>query len=299
MNAFVAIAEERSFAKAAIRLGVSPSTPSESLRKLEERLSVRLIERTTRRVAITQVGEHLLTRLRPVLEDYEAALESINDFRDRPRGELRITAAAPAVDLVIAPVIARFQAQYPEINLEISVDDTITDIVDRRFDAGIRNGELLERDMIAVRVTDGLELAVVASHAYLEGRGRPKTPDDLLSHNCIRFRLSSLGVLMRWRFARKGKSFEAAVSGTLVVNDLPLALRAARDGLGLLQVPTDFVESFIAEGELETVLDDWAPPLVDPYFLYYPSRRQIRAPLKAFVDFLHKAAKAKRRARTA
>jgi DNA-binding transcriptional LysR family regulator len=244
------------------------------------------------------VGEHLLTRLRPVLEDYEAALESINDFRDKPRGELRITAAAPAVDLVLAPVIARFLARYPEIKLEISVDDTLTDIVGRRFDAGIRVGELLERDMIAIRLTDGLELVVVASHAYLEARGKPKTPHDLLSHNCIGFHLSSVGV-QRWRFARNGKSFEVAVNGALVVNDLSLALRAARDGLGLLQVPTDYVQSFIAEGELETVLDDWVPPLVNGYFLYYPSRRQIRAPLKAFVDFLHKAAKAKSRARTA
>jgi DNA-binding transcriptional LysR family regulator len=298
MNAFVAIAEQRSFAKAAVRLGVSASTLSESLRKLEERLAVRLIERTTRSVAPTEAGEWLLSRLRPVLEDYEAALESINDFRDKPRGHLRITAGAHTANLVIAPVVARFLAQYPEIRLEILVDDALTDIVAGRFDAGIRKGQWLERDMIAVRVTDDLRLVVVASRAYLDGRGRPKTPHDLLSHNCICFRGSSAG-LLRWHFARNGKSFDAAVDGTLIVNDLSLALRAARDGLGLVQLASNFVESLIAEGELETVLDDWAPPVVDGYFLYYPSRRHTRAPLQAFVEFLRKTAKARRRATTA
>jgi DNA-binding transcriptional LysR family regulator len=292
MNAFVAIVEQRSFAKAAVQLGVSPSTLSESLRKLEERLAVRLIERTTRSVAPTEAGERLLTRLRPVLEDYEAALESINDFRDKPRGQLRVTIAAPAADLIMAPVVARFLAQYPEIRLEISVDDALTDIVAGRFDAGVRIGERLERDMIAVRVADELRLVVIASRAYLEGHGRPKTPHDLLSRNCIRIRLPSVG-LLPWRFAQNGKSFEVAVDGALVVNDVPFALRAARDGLGLLQTHSNRVESFIAQGELETVLDDWAPPRVNAFFLYYPSRRHTRAPLQAFVDFLRKAAKVK------
>lgn len=296
MNVFVAIAEQRSFAKAAVRLGVSPSTLSESFRKLEERLGVRLIERTTRSVAPTEAGEHLLRRLRPVLEDYEAALESINDFRETPRGQLRVTAGAHTANLVIAPIIARFLAQYPGVRLEILVDDSLTDIVSGRFDAGIRVGERLERDMIAVRLTDDLRLVVAVSRAYIESRGRPKTPHDLPSHNCICFRGSSVG-LLPWRFARNGKSFEVAVEGTLVVNDMPLALRAAQDGLGLLQLPANFVEAFIAEGKLETVLDDWAPHPLDGYYLYYPSRRHTRAPLKAFVDFLRKEAKGKGRAR--
>jgi DNA-binding transcriptional LysR family regulator len=292
MNAFVAIVEQRSFTKAAVQLGVSPSTLSESLRKLEERLAVRLIERTTRSVAPTEAGERLLTRLRPVLEDYEAAFESINDFRDKPRGQLRVTIAAPAAALIMAPVVARFLAQYPEIRLELSVDDALTDIVAGRFDAGIRIRELLERDMIAVRVAGELRLVVIASRAYLEGHGRPKTPHDLLSRNCIRLRLPSVG-LLPWRFAQNGKSFEVAVDGALVVNDVPFALRAARDGLGLLQTHSNRVESFIAQGELETVLDDWAPPRVNGFFLYYPSRRHTRAPLQVFVDFLRKAAKVK------
>jgi len=211
MNAFVAIVEQRSFARAAVQLGVSASTLSECLRKLEERLAVRLIERTTRSVAPTEAGERLLTRLRPVLEDYEAALESINDFRDKPCGQ---------------------------------------------------------------------------------GHGRPKTPHDLLSRNCIRLRMPSVG-LLPWRFAQNGKPFEVAVDGALVVNDVPFALRAARDGLGLLQTHSNRVESFIAQGELETVLDDWAPPRVNGFFLYYPCRRHTRAPLQALVDFLRKAAKVK------
>jgi DNA-binding transcriptional LysR family regulator len=292
MNAFVAIAEQRSFAKAAVRLGVTASTLSESLRKLEQRLGVRLLERTTRSVAPTEAGERLLTRLRPVLEDYEAALESISDFRDKPSGQLRVTVANIAADLFLAPIVANFLLQYPEIRLEISIDDALTDIVAGRFDAGIRIGERLERDMIAVRVTDELRHVVVASRAYLEGRGKPKTPRDLLSHNCIRIRRSSGDILLPWRFAQNGKSFEAAIDGSLVVNDLPLALRAARDGLGLLQLLPDYAESFIAEGELETVLDDWAPTM-DGFFLYYASRRHTRAPLRAFVDFMRKAAKVK------
>jgi DNA-binding transcriptional LysR family regulator len=219
-------------------------------------------------------------------------LESINDFRDKPCGQLRVTIAAPAADLIMAPVVARFLAQYPEIRLEISVDDALTDIVAGRFDAGIRIRERLERDMIAVRVADELRLVVIASRAYLEGHGRPKTPHDLLSRNCIRLRLPSVG-LLPWRFVRNGKSFEIAVDGALVVNDVPFALRAARDGLGLLQTHSNRVESFIAQGELETVLDDWAPPRVNAFYLYYPGRRHTRAPLQAFVDFLRKAAKVK------
>lgn len=285
MNAFIAIAEQRSFAKAATRLGLSPSTLSETLRRLEERLGVRLIERTTRSVATTEAGERLLARLRPVLDDYEAALESINDFRATPSGSLRLTVAAPAADLVLAPLLARFAAQYPEIRLEISVDDGLTDIVAGRFDAGIRIGERLERDMIALRVTEELHYRIVASREYLERRGRPKTPQDLKGHNCIRLRFSS-GALLPWRFERKGRPLEVAVEGTLVVNSAVLAVRAMRDGVGLLQMPLDYVAEEIAAGSLECVLDDWMPARGETFFLYYSSRRQMRPPLQAFIDFL-------------
>ena len=290
MSAFVTIAEERSFAKAATRLGVSPSTLSETLRKLEERLGVRLLDRTTRSVAPTEAGERLLARLRPLLEDYEAALEAINDFRDKPAGLLRLTVAPPAADFVLAPLLARFLAQYPEISLEIVVDSALTDIVAGRFDAGIRPGERLERDMIAVRVSDELKHAVVASPDYLARRGRPENPQALAAHNCIRIRLPS-GALFAWRFARKGKAIEVAVEGTLIVNDISLALRAARDGVGLLQGPLDYAAPLVAEGKLVAVLEDWAPAPIDGFFLYYSSRRQQRAPLQALIEFLRGAAK--------
>jgi DNA-binding transcriptional LysR family regulator len=295
-NAFVSIAEQRSFARAAVKLGVSPSTLSETLRKLEERLGVRLVERTTRSVNTTEAGERLLMRLRPVLDDYQAAFESLNDFRDKPYGQLRITIAPPAADLVMAPIVADFLAKYPDIRLELSVDDALTDIVAGRFDAGIRPGERLEHDMIAVRVTDPLRSVVVGSPAYLARAGRPRTPHDLAGHNCIQIRLSR-GALFPWVFMQKGKSFEVAVEGSLVVNDLALALRAARDGAGLLQLPLNYVESLLGTGELQAVLADWTPPPIEGFFLYYPSRRQIRAPLQVFVDFVRKLAIGKARSR--
>jgi DNA-binding transcriptional LysR family regulator len=294
INAFIAIAEQKSFVKAASRLGVSPSTLSETLRRLEERLGVRLLERTTRSVAATEAGERLLTRLRPVLADYEAALESINDFRDKPSGHLRLTVAPPAADFVLAPMIGRFLAAYPEISVEIAVDSTLTDIVAGRFDAGIRPGERLERDMIAVRISDALKQVVVASPDYLARRGRPKTPRDLPAHNCIRIRLPS-GAVFNWGFTAKGKGLEVAVEGTLIVNEIALALRATSDGAGLMQLPLDYAAPHLADGTLEAVLEDWAPPPIDGFFLYYPSRRQMRPPLKALVDFLRGAAKVDRR----
>jgi DNA-binding transcriptional LysR family regulator len=291
MSVFVAIAEERSFSKAASRLGVSPSTLSETLRRLEDRLGVRLLDRTTRSVAPTEAGERLLARLRPLLDDYEAALESINDFRDKPSGLVRLTVAPPAADFVLAPLIAKFLAQYPEIGLEIVVDSALTDIVAGRFDAGIRAGERLERDMIAVRVSDALNLVVVASPDYIARRGRPETPQALAAHNCIRIRLPS-GALFTWRFQNKGKAIEVEVEGTFTANDTGLAMRATCDGVGLLQVPIDYAAPFIADGRFVTVLEGWAPAPVDGFFLYYSSRRQLRAPLQALVEFLRKAVKA-------
>lgn len=290
MSAFAAVAEERSFAKAASRLGVSPSTLSETLRRLEERLRVRLLDRTTRSVAPTEAGERLLARLRPLLDDYEAALEAINDFRDKPGGLLRLTVAPPAADFVLAPLVAQFLADYPEISLEIAVDSALTDIVAGRFDAGIRIGERLERDMIAVRVSDELKQVVVASPSYLARRGRPESPQALAAHNCIRIRLPS-GAYFSWRFQIKGKAIEVAVDGTLMVNDAGLALRAACDGVGLLQVPLDYAVPLLADGRLVAVLEGWAAAPFAGFFLYYSSRRQLRAPLQALVDFLRKAVK--------
>lgn len=284
IHAFVAVAERLSFAKAAAQLGVAASTLSETLRKLEDRLGVRLIERTTRSVAVTEAGARLLARLRPVLEDYEAALESVNAFRDKPAGVLRLTVAPPAAEFVLAPVIAAFLAQYPEIGLEIEVEGGLIDIVAGRFDAGIRVGERLERDMIALRVSDELRQSVVGSPAYLARHQAPQTPQELAQHNCIRLRLPS-GVTLPWRFARQGVPFEVAVEGSLTVNDAVLALRAARDGVGLLDLLDDYVAPDLAAGSLVRVLAEWAPPAA-AFFLYYPSRRQLRAPLQALVAYL-------------
>jgi DNA-binding transcriptional LysR family regulator len=287
-NALVAVLEQKSFTKAAKRLGLSPPRVSEMVRLLEERLGVRLVERTTRSVAATAAGERLLARLRPVLDDYQDALESINDFRDKPAGTLRLTVAPPAADFVLAPALPRFLALYPEINIDLSVDGALTDIVAGRFDAGIRSADRLERDMIAVRVSDAIPLVVAAAPAYLARHGTPRTPEDLASHDCLRARLPS-GAPFPWRFRVKRRAVEVHVEGRLTVNSPVLLLKAAVDGAGLAQMPLDYVAPELAAGRLVTVLDDWAPPPFDGFFLYYPNRRQNRAALKALVDFLRAA----------
>ena len=201
------VAEQRNFTRAAKQLGIAPATLSETIRSLEERLGLRLLNRTTRSVAPTEAGEKLLQRLRPVIDDYEAAIDSLNEFRDKPAGLLRLTVAPPAAQAVLAPVLAKFLAQYPDIRLEISVDSANIDIVAQQFDAGIRAGNRVDRDMIAVKITDEWQTAVVGSAAYLAKRGKPKTPEDLQAHNCIRLRLPN-GALLPWRFQKDGKIFD-------------------------------------------------------------------------------------------
>jgi DNA-binding transcriptional LysR family regulator len=292
-SVFVAVLEQKSFTRAAKQLALSPARVSELIRSLEERLGVRLVERTTRSVAATVAGERLLARLRPVLDDYQAALDSLNDFRDKPAGTLRLTVPPPAAEFLLAPVIAQFLRTYPEIKLDVSVEDALTDIVAERYDAGIRPGERIARDMIALRIGDPMPLAVVASPKYLAERGTPKTPQDLERHNCIRIRFSS-GVFLPWRFASKRRSLEVQVDGSLVVNDGALAIRAVSDGLGLIQFARLNFEPMLADGRLVTVLDDWAPPPFEGFYLYYPSRRQMRPALKVFVEFLRNSQRARR-----
>jgi DNA-binding transcriptional LysR family regulator len=288
-SAFVAVVEQKSFTKAAKQLGLSPPRVSELVRQLEERLGVRLVERTTRSVAATAAGERLIERLRPVLDEYQAAFEATNEFRSKPAGLLRLTVAPPAADFVLAPVIPRFLALYPEISLDISVDGTLTDIVTGRFDAGIRPGELVARDMIAVRVSDEMPFVVAAAPAYLKRRGEPKTPQELAAHDCVRLRLPGGGFLP-WRFRINRRIVEVHVEGPLIVNgSSAILLNAAIEGAGLLQLPLPYVASELAAGRLVTVLDQWAPPPSEGFFLYYPSRRQTRAALKALVDFLRDA----------
>jgi DNA-binding transcriptional LysR family regulator len=283
-NAFVAVLEQRSFTKAAKQLGLSPPRVSDMVRSLEERLGVRLVERTTRSVAPTTAGERLIERLRPVLDDYQAALDSTTEFRDTPAGTLRITVAPPAATFVLADAVPRFLALHPAISLDISVDPALADIVTGRFDAGIRHGEHLARDMFAVRISGDWPMIIAAAPAYTAEHGAPQKPQDLAAHDCICFLRS--GAVVPWRFRMKGRTVEAHVTGRLTVNDIGIALKAVKEGVGLIQLPLPYVASELAEGKLLTLLDEWAPPPVQPFYLYYPSRRQNRPALKALVQFL-------------
>jgi DNA-binding transcriptional LysR family regulator len=284
MNAFVAVAERSSFAKAARQLGVSRSTLSETIRALEEKLGVRLLNRTTRSVAPTAVGERLLAELRPALESFEAAVESINVFRDKPAGYLRLTVPRPAAKQVIEPILAKFLTAHPAITLEVVTDSALTDIVRDRFDAGIRPGHRVEQDMIAVRIGEDARPTIVASPEYLAKHPRPKVPGDLREHNCIRQRFAS-GVIHRWDFEKRGKCLEVIVTGSLISSDGELAIRAALDGVGMARVPAIYVAPHIASKRLVPLLEDWAPRSVG-FFLYYPSRRQMPAALQAFINVL-------------
>jgi len=286
-NAFITVLEQKSFSKAAKHLNLSPPRVSEMVRLLEERLGVRLVERTTRSVAPTAAGERLLARLRPVLDDYRAALDLVNDFREKPAGLVRLTVAPPVAYLGLMPVISRFLLEYPEISIEISADTNLTDIVAGRFDAGIRIADRLERDMVAVRISGETPIVVVAAPSYIARRGRPQTPQDLARHDCIRIRFTS-GTLVSWRLRLNRRVVEVPIDGRFIVNDDRLALQALLEGVGLMQIPLSWIEQDLTAKRLVTVLDDFQPPLAAGFFLYYPSRRQIRPALKVLVDFLRK-----------
>lgn len=296
ISAFAEVAARRSFAAAASQLGVSRSTLSGTIRGLEEKLGVRLLNRTTRSVAPTEAGERLLARLGPLLGDFAAALDSINEFRDTPAGLLRVTVPPPVAALVIEPIMARFLADHPKISLEVSSDGTLRDIVSERFDAGIRFGARIDRDMVAIRIGGALRATVVAAPAYLAARPRPVKPQDLQAHNCIRIRFPS-GVIKPWLFEKAGKRLEVAVEGTLIVNEEGMQRRAALDGVGVAYTLCDFVAQPVREGALVPLLEDWMPSLSD-FYLYYPSRRQTPAPLQAFIDFLRKEKRVARAAKT-
>lgn len=288
LSAFVAVAEEASFTKAAKRLGLSPATLSQTIRSLEERLGVRLLNRTTRSVAPTDAGERMLHQMRPLLDGFDAALESVNAFRDRPSGHLRLSVPPPVAKFVLAPVLGRFLAQFPEITIEITVETRISDIVADHFDAGFRRGNWIARDMIAVRVADDRRLHVVASPDYLARRGKPLKPTDLHNHNCIRFRLAQ-GEFVPWEFVVDGKIVEIQVEGSVVVvNDPDLLLTTVLEGIGITYTMEEYVRPMIDEGRLVSLLDDFAPPPADGFFLFYPSRRQNSAALQAFIEFLRK-----------
>lgn len=278
-----AVAAHGSFRGAARELGVAPSAVSHAVGSLETSLGIRLLARTTRSVAPTEEGRRLLERLAPALEEIALALEAAADARERPAGNLRITAPRFAADLILAPRLGAFLNRYPEIVLEIANEDGFTDIVEKGYDAGIRLGESLEADMIAVKVGPELESAVVASPDYFARHGRPQHPRDLAQHRCIRLRFSN-GALYRWEFEKDGEELTVSVEGPLILAEDRPIIKAAIGGAGLAYLFRSRVETAIAEGRLERVMEDWCAPYAGPY-LYYPSRRQMRPALRAFIDF--------------
>jgi DNA-binding transcriptional LysR family regulator len=286
LSAFVAVAELSSFTKAAQQLGISTATLSQTIRALEESLGVRLLNRTTRSVSPTEAGERLLVQLRPLLDGFDTAIESVNTFREKPAGHLKLTMPPPVAQFVLRPLLARFTEQFPQITLEISAQSALADIVAERYDAGIRVSSLLAKDMIAMRITDEVRYAVVASPAYLARRGRPQGPADLHTHSCIRLRLSA-GMFIPWKFIIQGRTVEVEVEGPLIVDDPELVVSAALDGIGIAYIDEDYVTSNIVDGRLVRVLEDAVLPTTDGFFLYYSSRRQNSAALRAFIDFLH------------
>ncbi|MFS9650670.1 LysR family transcriptional regulator [Enterobacter hormaechei] len=270
---FMVVARERSFTRAAAQLGVSQSALSHAMRNLEARLEVRLLTRTTRSVAPTEAGEQLFMRLSPHLLEIEQELTALRDTRDRPAGNIRLTAGEHAMSAVLWPVLKPFMAQYPDINVEVTVDNGLTDIVDGRFDAGVRLGEQVAKDMIAVRIAPDMRMAVVGSAEYLQRFGVPETPEQLDQHRCINMRLPTRGGLYAWEFERDGRELRVRVDGQLILNSLPQRIDAAENGLGLAYVPEDAVQDALAESRLVRVLEAWCPAFTG-YHLYYPSRRQ-------------------------
>lgn len=286
LQAFATVARLRSFRRAAGELHVSPSALSHTLRSLETRLGVRLLNRTTRSVSPTEAGQRLLARLAPTLQELDDALDEINSFRDSPVGTLRLNVPRAAAEYVLAPLASRFLREYPGMRLEIVTDDNLIDIVAAGFDAGVRFGERLAQDMIAVPFGPAQRFVVVASPAYLAAHGRPATPQQLSAHRCIRIRFPN-GSIYRWEFSRGDEKIEVEVEGPLDVGEMPLMVRAAEDGIGLAYVYEQSAALALAAGRLVTVLDDWRPP--EPgFFLYYPSRRLVPAGLRAFIDLLQR-----------
>ncbi|MEQ9920531.1 LysR family transcriptional regulator [Pectobacterium brasiliense] len=282
---FLVVARERSFTKAAAKLGLSQSALSHSIRGLEERLGVRLLTRTTRSVAPTEAGEKLAHSLGPHFADIESELVALGDMRERPAGNIRITAGEHAVDSILWPVLKPFLANYPDINVDITVDNALADIVLGRFDAGIRLGEQVEKDMIAVRVAPEMSMAVVGSPNYVARNPAPSTPQDLQHHRCINLRLPTMGGIYAWEFEKNGREIKVRVEGQLTMNSLRQRIDAALIGLGLAYVPEDSVRDDIASGRLMRVLTEWCPPFPG-YYLYYPSRKQHTTAFSLFVEAL-------------
>jgi DNA-binding transcriptional LysR family regulator len=273
LHAFLAVARAQSFTRAAAQLGVSQSALSQTLRNLEARLGLRLLTRTTRSVATTEAGERLLRAVGPALDDIDAGLAALNELRDKPSGTIRITAHDHAVRSVLWPALLTLLPDHPDITVEIIIDYGLTDIVAERYDAGIRSGEIVAKDMIALRIGPDLRTAVVGAPSYFARRAVPETPQELTAHRCINLRLPTLGGLYAWEFEKDGRALHVRVEGQLIVNGTAPMLDAALAGLGLAYLPEDIAQPHIAAGRLIRVLSDWCPAY-SGYHLYYPSRRQ-------------------------
>lgn len=284
LHTFAVVARWRSFRRAAVELGVSPSALSHTLRVLEARLGVRLLNRTTRSVAPTAAGERLLARLSPALLDIQGALDEVNAFRDSPVGSLRINAPRAAAELVLGPLLNRFLQAHPGMQVELVADDTLVDIVAAGFDAGVRFGERLQQDMVAVPLGPPQRFVVVASPTYIAAHGVPPSPRELLQHHCIGVRFPS-GAAYSWEFAKGAQQLEMAVDGPLALDDMRLMVDAAESGLGFAYVYAQYAVAGLAAGRLCQVLDDWCPE-IPGFFLYYPSRKLLPTGLKAFVAML-------------
>jgi DNA-binding transcriptional LysR family regulator len=293
LAAFAVIAEERSFTRAAARLGVSPSALSHTMRRLEERLRIQLLARSTRSVSTTQAGERLLARLGPAIEEIAGAVEDLGRLLDRPSGHVRITASRTAARMVVAPMLPRFTRSYPEIVVEILIDPALTNIVAQRFDAGIRLGESLEKDVVAVPVTGPLRMAVVGSPQYFASHPAPTTPHDLRRHRCINFRLPTAGTIYRWEFEQRHHKVEVGVDGPLIFDDEGMVIDAVLAGVGLAYIVEEQVAPLLRAGALSRVLEDWCPPFPG-FFLYYPGRRQVSPALAAFIGAIRVPAKARK-----
>jgi DNA-binding transcriptional LysR family regulator len=285
LRAFVAVGRERSFTKAAAKLGVSQSALSHTMRELEARLGVRLLTRTTRSVSPTAAGERLLQTVGPRFEEIEAEIASVRELRDKPAGTIRITATEYAADAILVPKLAKLLRDYPDIKVEIAIDYGLTDIVAQRYDAGVRSGEQVAKDMIAVRIGPDMRMAVVGAPAYFKGRPHPKKPQDLLAHNCIALRLPTHGALYAWEFEKGGRELKVRVEGQFTCNTTAQMLNAALAGLGLAYVPEGLAQLHLAKGRLKRVLEDWCLPY-SGYHLFYPSRRQSSAAFSLLVEAL-------------
>ena len=280
--AFLAVARERSFTRAAAKLGVSPSALSHTIRKLEERLGVRLLTRTSRSVSTTEPGERLLESVGPSFDQVADELAALTELRDKPAGTLRITTGDQPAESILLPALAKLLPLYPDLTVELTVDNGFVDIVAERFDAGVRLGETLAQDMVAVRIGPDMQMAITGSPGYLATHGSPQTPDDLANHNCINLRHQAKGGISVWDLEKDGRAVNVRVEGQLVVNDIAVVRQAAVDGLGLCYLPRDYLQTHIDAGELTSLLEDWCPPFPG-YHLYYPSRRQQSPALAAFV----------------